>query len=80
MSDSDLCSNELSDFEDDESRSVEFTKILKLYRFEPEQDVSETDPDESDTECFEEERSYDENTVRAGCLKVVSATFLLVYF
>ena len=73
MSDSDLCDNELSDFEDDENRSVqkivEIMKTLKPCQFEPEpeQEVSETDTDESDTERFEEEGSYDdENTVRAG--------------
>ena len=37
-----------------------------MYEFEPEQ-VSETDTCESDAKYFEEE-SYDENTVRTGCL------------
>ena len=63
MSDFGLCDNELSDFEDDENRSVqkivEIMKTLKPYQFEPEQEVSETDTDESDTESFEEEGSYD---------------------
>ena len=43
-------------------------KRLKRYQFEPDQEVAETDTDESDTESFEEDRSYDENTVRTGCL------------
>ena len=72
MSDSDLCDNEVSDFENDENRSVEkiveIMKTLKPYQFEPVEEVSETDTNESDTESFEEERSYDENTARAGCL------------
>ena len=68
MSNSNLCDNELPDFEDDENRSVEIMKTLKPYQFEPEQEVSETDTDDSDTESFEEEGSYDEDTVRAGCL------------
>ena len=72
MSDFGLCDNELSDFEDDENRSVqkivEIMKTLKLHLFEPEQEVSETDTDESDTESFEEEGIYDKKTVRAGCL------------
>ena len=73
MSDSDLFENELSDFEHDENRSIEkivkIMKTRKLYQFESEQEVWETDTNESDTESFEEEGSYDENTVRAGCLK-----------
>ena len=72
ISDSDLCDNVLSGFEDDENRSVEkivqIMKTLKPYKFEPEQEVSETDTDEKDTESFEEERGFDENTVSAGCL------------
>ena len=56
---SDLCDNELSDFEDDWNRSVQkivgIMKTLKLYQFKPEQEVSETDTDESGTESFEEE-------------------------
>ena len=44
-------------------------KTLKPYQLEPEQEVSETDTDESNTERFEEEEeSYDENTVKAGWL------------
>ena len=61
ISDSDLCYDELSDFEDDENRSVEkiveITKALKPYQFEPEQKVSEADIDESDTENCEEDGS-----------------------
>ena len=38
-------------------------KTLKMYQFEPEQEFSETDIDESDTKRFEGEGSYDENTV-----------------
>ena len=72
MSDSDLWDNELFDFDDDENRSVEkaveIIKTLKPYHFEPEQEVSETDTDESDTESFKGEGSYDENTVRPRCL------------
>lgn len=72
ISDSDLCYDELSDFEDDENRSVEkiveITKALKPYQLEPEQKVSEADIDESDTENCEEDGSQEENTVRAGCL------------
>ena len=73
MSNSNLCDNELPDFEDDENRSVEIMKTLKPYQFEPEQEVSETDTDDSDTESFEEEGSYDEDTVRAGCLNCTCA-------
>ena len=40
--------------------------MVLMYEFEPEQ-VSETDTCESDAKYFEEE-SYDENTVRTGCL------------
>ena len=65
MSDSDFCDNELSDFEDDENRSlekiVEIMKTVKLYQFEPEQEVLETDTDEKCTESFEKEESYDES-------------------
>ena len=65
MSHSDLCDNELSDLEDDWNRSVEkiveIMKTLKPYQFNPEQEVSETDTDDSDTESFEKEGSYDEN-------------------
>ena len=50
ISHSDLCHNELSDFEDDADRSVEkiveIMKILKPYQFEPKQEGSETDTDE----------------------------------
>ena len=59
--DSDLCYDELSDFEDDENRSVEkiveITKALKPYQLEPEQKVSEADIYESDTENCEEDGS-----------------------
>ena len=58
MSDSDVCDNELFDFEVYENKSVEkvveIMKTLKPYKFKPEQEVSETDRDESDTESFEE--------------------------
>ena len=61
ISDSDLFYDELSDFEDDENRSVEkiveITKALKPYQLEPEQKVSEADIDESDTENCEEDGS-----------------------
>ena len=67
MSDSDLCDNELSNFKNDDNRSIEKTveimKTLKMYQFEPEEEFSETDIDESDTKRFEGEGSYDENTV-----------------
>ena len=72
MPDSDLCDNELSDFEDGQSRSiekiVEIMKTPKPYHFGPEKELSETYKDESDTESFEEEESYDETTVRDECL------------
>ena len=67
MSDSDLCDNELSNFKNDDNRSIEKTveimKTLKMYQFEPEQEFLETDIDESDIKRFEEEGNYDENTV-----------------
>ena len=64
ISDSDLCDNELSDFKDDENKSV---KTLKPYQLEPEQEVAEADTDESEIESFEEEGSYEGNTEKAGC-------------
>ena len=67
MSDSDLCDNELSNFKNDDNRSIEKTveimKTLKMYQFEPEQEFLETDIDESGIKRFEEEGNYDENTV-----------------
>ena len=64
----------LSDFEDNENRSiekiVEIMKTIRLYQFQPEQEVSETDTDKNDTESFEGEGSYDENAVRAGYLNM----------
>ena len=63
MFDSDLCDNELSDFKNDENRSVEkiveIMKTLKLHLFEPEQKVSEIDIDERDTESLKEEGSFE---------------------
>lgn len=49
ISDSDLCDNELSDFKDDENKSV---KTLKPYQLEPEQEVAEADTDESEIKVF----------------------------
>ena len=50
--DSDLCDNELSDFEDDDNRSVEkiveIRKTLTPYQFEQEQEASEIDEVENE--------------------------------